>query len=205
MSEPVWSAPLAHRDLPAPGSLAIDIASRSFAGMIDLRLPPDDSEGREAAGKALGIELPAEPRTSRSANGAAALWFSIDQWLIVAPRDRVGDMLAAVGAALDGRHHALADVSDMRCVLRLSGEALRPVLAKCVSVDVFADEFVPGFARRVTFGEIAGALHVVADDPWVVDLYVFRSYADYALTWIAESARSGAALSLFAGQTPPAV
>jgi sarcosine oxidase gamma subunit len=42
--------------------------------------------------------------------------------------------------------------------------------------------------RRLRFAEIAALLHVVEED--VFDLFVFRSYADYAWDWLVRNARS---------------
>ncbi len=54
------------------------------------------------------------------------------------------------------------------------------------------------------FAEIAALLHVVSEKPDVIDLYVFRSYADYAWDWFLANARSDAAVTLFGAQdTPP--
>ena len=113
--------------------------------------------------------------------------------------------MESLRGALEGKSHALTDVSDMRAVLRISGDATRMVLAKCCPIDVFAEDFRPGFVRRLSFGEIAAAIHVVSAEPVTVDLYVFRSYADYALDWLTEAAGPGRAVALFGKTEAPKI
>ena len=51
------------------------------------------------------------------------------------------------------------------------------------------------------YAEIAALLHVVEDT--VFDVYVFRSYADYAWEFILATARMPAKISLFGAQNTP--
>ncbi len=59
--------------------------------------------------------------------------------------------------------------------------------------------------RRLRFAEIAALLHIVSEKPDVIDLYVFRSYANYAWDWLLANGRSAAAVKQFGKQAPPAV
>jgi sarcosine oxidase subunit gamma len=111
--------------------------------------------------------------------------------------------LSKLRAALAGIHSLAVDVSDMRAIMRLEGQGVREVLLKGCSLDLMGDGYVPGTVRRVRFAEIAALLHVV--EPQVIDLYVFRSYADYAWAFILAAAREPAAVRLFGKQTAPPV
>mgnify|MGYP003418723730 FL=1 len=51
------------------------------------------------------------------------------------------------------------------------------------------------------FAEIAALLHVVEDD--VFDIYVFRSYADYAWNFLLATCKDAAAVQLFGRQAVP--
>lgn len=205
MSDIAWTGPLAHRDPAAPEALAVEIADRSDIGVLDLRIGPKDAKARAAASKALGFDLPTDPRSSANAGDVAAYWFSIDQWLITAPRDGLTALEQALADALASHRHALTDVSDMRAILRVQGETCRAVLSKCIPIDMYADEIVPGYVRRVTFGEIAAAMICVSSAPDTFDLLVFRSYADYAVIWLEEAADPRRSLSLYRPDTPPAI
>jgi sarcosine oxidase subunit gamma len=92
----------------------------------------------------------------------------------------------------------------MRAILRIEGDAARSVLLKGCSLDLLGPDYSAGSVRRVRFAEIAALLHVVSETPDVIDLYVFRSYADYAWDWFLANARRDATITLFGAQdTPP--
>jgi sarcosine oxidase subunit gamma len=169
--------------------------------MIDLRGLASDRKFMAATKQALGLELPKQPRTSASWGEIKVLWLSIDQWLILAPRAKVAELLAALDKALEGIHSLAVDVSDMRAVIRLEGEGAREVLMKGCSLDLLSGEYAPGTVRRMRFAEIAALLHVVADD--VFDVYVFRSYADHAWDYLLATAREAAKIVLFGKQAAP--
>ncbi len=83
-------------------------------------------------------------------------------------------------------------------IIRLEGEGAREVLMKGCSLDLLSGEYGPGTVRRMHFAEIAALLHVVEDD--VFDVYVFRSYADYAWDYLLATAREPAKIRLFGKQ-----
>ena len=89
----------------------------------------------------------------------------------------------------------------MRAVLRLEGEGVREVLLKGSSLDLLSEDYAAGTVRRMRYAEIAALLHVVEDN--VFDIYVFRSYADYAWDFILATARAPAKVSLFGAQNTP--
>ena len=196
MSELYVETPLAHRE--APQGLSIELREITDRGMIDVRGSANDKKFMAAAKKVLGLDLPKAPRTSVSWGDVKALWLSIDQWLILCSRAKAVELTAALKAELGNIHSLIVDVSDMRAVLRLEGEGVREVLLKGSSLDLLSDDYAPGTVRRMRYAEIAALLHVVEDT--VFDIYVFRSYADYAWDFILATARAPAKVSLFGAQ-----
>ena len=196
MLEPVFNSPLAHRE--APQGLSIDLREISDRGMIDVRGSASDKKFTGAVKKVLGLDLPKVPRTSVSWGDVKALWLSIDQWLILCSRAKAVELAAALKAELGPVHSLIVDVSDMRTVLRLEGEGVREVLLKGSSLDLLSEDYAPGTVRRMRFAEIAALLHVVEDT--VFDVYVFRSYADYAWDFLLATARAPAKVKLFGKQ-----
>jgi sarcosine oxidase subunit gamma len=188
---------------PEPQGLAIDLREIRDRGMIDLRGHASDQAFLDAVKSVLDAALPTTPRTSVSWGDIKILWLSIDQWLILCPRSKVEELLSKLRAALAGIHSLAVDVSDMRAIMRLEGQGVREVLLKGCSLDLMGDGYEPGTVRRVGFAEIAALLHVI--EPHVIDLYVFRSYADYAWTFILAAAREPAAIRLFGKQAAPPV
>jgi sarcosine oxidase subunit gamma len=199
MSELVYQSPLA--GVAAPAGLAVSLREIPDRGMIDLRGLASDSGFTAAAREALGVALPTTPRTSVSWGDVKVLWLSIDQWLILCPRTKVPDLLAALRAALAGIHSLAVDVSDMRAIIRMEGEGSREVLMKGTSLDLLSEDYKPGTCRRMRFAEIAALLHVVEDDCF--DIYVFRSYAQYAWEFLCTTARASAKVRLFGPQPAP--
>ena len=196
MSELYVESPLAHRE--APQDLSIDLREISDRGMIDVRGSASDKKFMAAVKKVLGLDLPKAPRTSVSWGDVKALWLSIDQWLILCSRAKAGELSAALRAEIGSIHSLVVDVSDMRVVLRLEGEGVREVLLKGSSLDLLSEDYAPGTVRRMRFAEIAALLHVVEND--VFDVYVFRSYADYAWDFLLAVARASAQAKLFGKQ-----
>ena len=182
-------------DRPPPKNTSITMREISERGMIDLRGQTTDKKFMAAAKSALGVELPKTPRTSASWGDVQVLWLSTDQWLVLCGRARVGTMLADLRQTLGAVHSLAVDVSDMRAIIRLEGEGIRETLMKGSTLDLISDDYKPGTVRRMRFAEIAALLHVVETN--TVDVYVFRSYADYAWEFLQKAARQGSEVKLF--------
>jgi sarcosine oxidase, subunit gamma len=199
MLELLDSSPLGHRQ--NADGLAVGLREITDRGMIDLRGLGSDKKFLAAAKKALGFDLPKEVRTSSSWGDMKALWLSIDQWLILCPASKAEDVLARLHAELAGAYALAVDVSSMRTVMRIEGAGSREVLLKCCSLDLLGPDYPPGTVRRMRFAEIAALLHVVEQDAF--DIYIFRSYAEYAWDFLNVVARQSAAISLFVRQSTP--
>jgi sarcosine oxidase subunit gamma len=199
MSEPAFHSVLAGRPerLNAPG-LSIALREIDDRGMIDLRGDPTDEKFSAMVSETIGFALPSEPRTSRRQDEIGALWLSTDQWLITAPRQATAGLHARLIGALKGVHSLAVDMSDARTILRLEGDNVVEVLNKGTPAD-FTD-LKAGAVRRLRYGEIAALVHVIAREPEVMDLYVFRSYGDYAWNYLTTTARGAARIDLFGRQ-----
>lgn len=113
------------------------------------------------------------------------------------PLERCAETLEALRKATSRLHALAVDLSDARTVIRLEGDNVREVLMKGTSVDFTLPDLNAGSVRRMLFAEIAAMAHVVATEPYVVDLYVFRSFADYAWEWLEATAGEAARVTLF--------
>lgn len=193
MADLHFESALAHRS--APDNTSISIREISERGMIDLRGSTIDKKFMAAAKSALGVELPKAPRTSTTFGDVQVLWLSTDQWLVLTGRARVTALLVDLGKALGTIHSLAVDVSDMRAIIRLEGEGVRETLMKGSTLDLISEDYAPGTVRRMRFAEIAALLHVVEQN--MIDIYVFRSYADYAWEFLVKAARMGSEVKLF--------
>ena len=193
MADLHFESALAHRN--APDNTSISMREISERGMIDLRGSMTDKKFMSAAKSALGVELPKVPRTSTAFGDVQVLWLSTDQWLVLTGRARVGALLSDLRKSFGSIHSLAVDVSDMRAIIRLDGEGVRETLMKGSTLDLISDDYSPGTVRRMRFAEIAALLHVVEQN--VIDIYVFRSYADYAWEFLIKAARKGSEVKLF--------
>jgi sarcosine oxidase subunit gamma len=200
MSELAHQSPLA--GAAAPQGLAVSLREITGRGMIDLRGHTADAAFMSASKSVLGADLPTQPRTSVAQGDVTVLWLSVDQWLILCPRTKAGELLGGLRGALKGIHSLAVDVSDMRAIIRVEGEGSREILMKGTSLDLLSGEYTPGACRRMRFAEIAALLHVVEENAF--DIYVFRSYAHYAWEFLCATAKAPAKLRLFGAQDTPA-
>lgn len=200
MADLGWQSALGGRSLDEAAVAVFETGRRI---MIDVRISPQDTKGKAAMAKALGFELPGPPRTSTTKNQVTALWLSIDQWLLVAPYERGGALLVPLKDAAASGGAAVTDLSDARAVIRLEGDGAREIIMKGGAADLLAADFAVGSVRRLNFAGIGAMVHYCSDRPDVLDLYVFRSFADYAVRWLEAASRPGAAISLFRPSPPP--
>jgi sarcosine oxidase, subunit gamma len=195
MLELITTSALAHRS--EPNDLAISMREIAGRGMIDVRGLATDKKFMKAVKDVLGFDLPKAPRTATVWGDMKALWLSVDQWLILCPGDKAQKILAELNTSLKGIHSLAVDVSDMRAIIRLEGEHARTTVMKGTSIDLTHGDYPPGTVRRMKFAEVGALLHIIEDD--VIEIYVFRSYADYAWEFLLKAARKGSEVRLFAG------
>lgn len=197
---------LDHRsDLGQQRDLSVELSVVTDTAMIDLRGLPGDKAFMAAAKSVLGIALPERPRTSATKGDVTILWLSVDQWLVTLPRDQCARVLATLRKKTEAMFALACDVSDARTIIRIEGNGVREVLMKGTSTDLFSPAVSAGTVRRMLFAEISAACHIRRLGPDCVDLYVFRSYANYAWEWLLATSRSSARVTLFTEQQPPAV
>ncbi len=196
MLEAKFESALAKRNEPSNTSIGMrEIAER---GMIDLRGLATDRKFMAAAKSVLGFDLPKAPRSSATWGDVRSLWLSPDQWMITCNRNKAEELATALVVALGGLHSLVVNVSDMRAIIRLEGEGVRETVMKGTSIDLTDGDYPPGTVRRMRFAEIAALLHIVEDN--VIEIYVFRSYADYAWEFLLKAARKGSEVRLFGNQ-----
>ncbi len=198
MSEAVYTSPLAHlEDTRDTANLSIAMSEVSDRGMIDLRGEAGSVKFRQAAKTALGIDLPLKPRSTAVKGDVTVLWLSVDQWLVCCPRDNASGLVGKLRKNLGEIHSLAVDVTDARAIIRLEGDNVREVLMKGSSIDFTLPDYKAGLVRRLVFAEIAALAHIVTDKPCMIDIYVFRSFADYTWKWVEATAQPAATIGLF--------
>lgn len=144
-------------------------------------------EVRIAAGRALGLEIPAAACCSASAGERAVLWLGPDEWLLVNAGPIGEEFPTALTAALAGLPHSLTDVSHRQIGLLLSGREASTLLATGCPLDLDRAAFPPGMCTRTMFAKAEIVLW--RTDTLVFRLEVWRSFAPYVAALLAEAAR----------------
>ena len=201
MSEIRFDSPLAGQV--ALRNLSVSITEIVDRGMIDLRGDPNAASFAAAVNSVLGVSLPRVPRSSVASGELSVLWLSLDQWLVQCPRSEVSKLARRLKVVLAGTPSLAVDMSDARAIIRLQGDGVRELVMKGSPVDLMASNFRQGSVRRLRFGEVAAMVHLVGEDPDVLDLYVFRSYAVFAWEWLIATSGEAAQVRLFQPQAAP--
>lgn len=181
MADPaIRSLPLSGRH---GGSAAVRLTPAAPASRVSLRAP----EGSLAAlSSALGLTLPATPKTSARSDGRSALWLGPDEWLVI---DETGaDLMAALAGC--GALHAATDVSHRNTAVIVSGPGAEATLSGGCPQDLSLEVFPVGACSRTVFGKVEIVLLRTEDDTFRVECW--RSFSDYAFSLLAEAAQDAA-------------
>jgi sarcosine oxidase subunit gamma len=137
---------------------------------------------------AYGIELPTSPRLAGGpmpdGRSLTFIWSGPEQWLAYA--ESAPALESELAMAL-GRRAMVADQSDGRCVLRLSGPKARQVLAKGIGLDLDQRMFKPGDVALTMAAHVAVQIWQVDDRP-SYEIAMFRSLAGSFWHWLCASA-----------------
>lgn len=156
--------------------------------LINVRGAGDDVAFAAAVGGATGVALPVEANRFATSGDVSIAWLGPDEWLIIAPGGQEGALCTAMESALEGRHHAVTDVSANRSVFRLSGTGVRDLLAAGSPFDFHPRNFAAGDCTQTVLAR-TGAIILQRDDAPSYDILVRRSFARYLWQWLETAAR----------------
>jgi sarcosine oxidase subunit gamma len=159
------------------------------AGMIILRGDPGEDGFTRAVRGALTLDLPLVANTASQGAALSALWLGPDEWLLLCADGSEMAVIASLRTALSGRHAAIVDISDARCVAHLSGAAARDVLARGCAVDFHPRAFTLGAVAQTRLAQAEVIVHRCTEDGF--DIYVARSFADHLWRWLADAIALG--------------
>jgi len=163
-------------------------------GMITVRADLGDAKVAAAVASVTGLDMPAQ--RGIAVDGALALaWMSPDEVLLVCGYAEADKMTRELDAALAGQHALVANVSDARSVIRVSGDGARDVIAKLCPVDMSVDSFQTGMIRRTRLAQVACAFWMSGEEAF--DVVCFRSVSVYAFDSLCAAARPGTDVGVF--------
>ena len=163
------------------------LGERGMRGMLALRGVSASAGLRSAISAALGFGPVVEPLTSARLRDVSMLWLGPDEWLVVMPDRRLERVERTLRTALDGQHAALTDVSHSRIVFTLAGPDAVAVLAKGCPLDFHPRAFPPGRCAQSRLAKCHALIHLLNRTP-EFEIYVPRSFAEYAWTWLEDAA-----------------
>jgi sarcosine oxidase, subunit gamma len=137
----------------------------------------------DAAGAALGVDLPHRERAA-AANGCTALWLGPDEYLLLAAPG--ANAWPALQAAVAGLPHACVDVSQRHAAFAVAGEHAAAALNTGCPLDLDLEAFPEGRCTRTVFGKASIILWRTAADRFHVE--VWRSFASYVTQLLALAA-----------------
>ncbi|GKY89054.1 sarcosine oxidase subunit gamma [Sinisalibacter aestuarii] len=172
------------------------VSDAGLTGMVTIRGDLGAAKVKAAVKKATGVALPGQGAIV-AAKGRKLAWMSPDELLLFCGYDEAPGLTAALTEALAGQHALVANVSDARVVLRVTGTQAREVIAKLTPADVSPGAFGPGQMRRTRLQQVAAGFHM--PDETSFEVIAFRSVADYVFTLLSNAARPGGEVGLFDG------
>jgi sarcosine oxidase subunit gamma len=165
----------------AAGLVIEERTDLSFASVIARRGKRDALVS--AVETAYGVALPNGPR--RITRGSVTFAGTApDQWIASAEGAEAQNFAARVRGRI-GLFAAVADQSDARLVLRLSGPKVRAVLAKGVPLDLHPKAFKPGDVANTQVAYIGVQLDRIGE---TFQITAPRSMAGSFWSWLAASA-----------------
>jgi sarcosine oxidase subunit gamma len=170
----------------AAGAAGVTVTARDGLGIASLIAGEHDAAGLARAVKdRFGLDLPAAP-AAVSSPSHALVWCGPGQWLLVAEtRGAFADDLDALSGLA-----AVAEQSDGRAVLRLSGPRVREALAKGCMLDLHPSAFPVGMTALTSIAHVGVHLWRAQDGPngAVFEIMVPRSMAGSFWSWFSASA-----------------
>lgn len=165
------------------GNGSVHIVTAEPAERISLRARPD---GVAALSKALGVNLPQEPKHSATKGQRSALWLGPDEWLVIDTGGKSPfEDLRGVEAL-----HAATDVSHRNVGLIISGDgAARTINAACPQ-DLSLNVFPVGAASRTVFGKAEVVIWRLSETEFRMECW--RSFAEYVFALLSEGALDAA-------------
>ncbi len=177
----VRSPAFSGREFSADG---VKVAVLAPSHRLALRAP---EKSLAALSKALAVKLPASPKSSVIKGSRSALWLGPDEWLII---DDGGKDPLADCARVKVLHSAVG-VSHRNVGISVTGRRATETINAGCPQDLSLGAFPVGACSRTILGKVEIVLLRTADDAFRVECW--RSFSDYVLTFLADSAADAAA------------
>ncbi|MEJ2021555.1 MAG: sarcosine oxidase subunit gamma family protein [Maritimibacter sp.] len=171
------------------------ISDAGLVGMVTIRGELGDKAFAAAVKKAIGLAVP-EQGAIVSKGDLNLAWMSSDELMLFCAYENAGDLAAKLDAGFDGLFAMAVNVSDMRAVFSVEGEAARDVIAKLSPANVAPGAFGPGQMRRTRLSQVAAGFYMPDENSFRV--IAFRSVGQYVFDILKHAAAPGSEVGHFA-------
>jgi sarcosine oxidase subunit gamma len=139
------------------------------------------------AGQAFGVDLPVTACRAATSGERAALWLGPEEWLLLAPVDKAGEVIAGFAATLGTEPHALVEISHRNTGLEIAGPKAGLLLNTGNPLDLDIAEFPVGMCTRTILGKAEIVLWRQAPERFYLE--VWRSFGAYVWKYLEEARR----------------
>jgi len=181
-------SPLVQIDLGDVKGNAPAIREVPFLGYLNLRGRSSDTAFLAALLKVLGCEPPIEANTMVESGDHRIYWLGPDEWLLITPTGKQGQVQSELRKALDGVFSSVVDNSSGLTLVEVAGENAGPLLATGCPFDLHPRVFKPGQCAQTRLAK-AGMTIAPMRDGTGFGIIIRRSFADYLLLWLQDAAR----------------
>ena len=178
---------VSHRLVAASAADHASVAELPFTTQIGLRGDASKAAFANAVKSAVGVAPPKEACTVAVKGDNRILWLGPDEWLVVAPDDPDGALLARLEKALAKVSAAAVDLTGNRSVIELSGPSARAVLEKGCRHDLHPKAFPVGRVVGTLMAHTQFFLEKTSDNPETFRLYVRSSFARHMAEWLMDA------------------
>ena len=162
------------------------IEETSFPGFINLRGRLDHSGFCAAILTVLGCEPPAETNTMREAGDYRIYWLGPDEWLVVTPTGRAGELQTQLQTALSGVFSSVVDNSSGLVLFKITGDHAADLLASDCPLDLHPRVFKYGQCAQTRLAKTSMIIAPLRDGNGF-EMIIRRSYADYIGRWLQDA------------------
>ncbi len=149
-----------------------------------LRCQPEHAE---VLGRTTGWPLKVSLLSAHSEGNRSALHLGPDEWLLLDFHNAVGHGELQFAAAAAGMTYSLVDAGHRQCAIHVHGPAAIDLLAAGCPLDLDESAFPVDHCTRTLLGKIEIVLW--RREPASFRLEFWRSYTDYAWSFLATAAR----------------
>jgi sarcosine oxidase subunit gamma len=189
--------PLAHLGIASHAIADLPVGEVGFseivpAGQLAVRGESNDKKFLTAFADGFGLTVPVVANRASVEGDLTMLWLGPNEWLLTHASLSGPELEYRAVEVLADCRAAVTDVSESRTIIRLTGKVLRVLLAKGCGLDFRPQSFKVGDCPSSVLARCHVTLHFRAEETEqgdTMDVYVHRSFAEYAWNWLRDGAR----------------